>query len=225
MQVTNGNVVFSRTRKMGEFEPKKVEVMLSFTLGDGEDAESAVAQVGLLAQQRAMVMLGLPEHAPAQEPVQAAATAGLREQKPASTRKPKPPIVIGEPKVEAVAEPAADPTSLPADATQAADLASLDGAATTGAASPAASTGSASDLTSLDTGEVVTEDWSAAPADAKPISDKDLSDAVVRRNYELKNATIIRQLIGKYVVFPKGLREIEHDKRPAFIADLSKLAA
>ena len=58
-QVTGGRVTYSRTVKTGDFENKKVEVELTFTVADDSDHADILALVGRQAQTKAEEMLGL----------------------------------------------------------------------------------------------------------------------------------------------------------------------
>ncbi len=53
MVIENGKVTVGVTKNMGDYNQKKVEVVLSFQVQDGEDAESVVSAVVEMAERRA----------------------------------------------------------------------------------------------------------------------------------------------------------------------------
>lgn len=105
MTITNGQVVFSRTVKTGDYENKKAEVTLAFTLDEGMDAEATVAKVGAMAQDQALQMLGLQGANPKPQPAESAA------EKP--KRPPAPPKAADKPveKLKTEADPLAMETT------------------------------------------------------------------------------------------------------------------
>jgi len=59
VNITNGTVSIGQTVKTGDFENKKSEVSLSFTVSEGTDADMAVLRVATLAQAHLNKILGL----------------------------------------------------------------------------------------------------------------------------------------------------------------------
>ena len=62
-QITGGEVGFGRTVKTGDFENKRVDVKLSFTVGDGEDYSTILGLAAQQAHDKCHEMLGLRERA------------------------------------------------------------------------------------------------------------------------------------------------------------------
>lgn len=200
-QITGGKVLFGRTVKTGDYENKRVDVELAFSVGDNEDYKAILDLAAAQAHAKAHEMLGLrekplatPAPAPVEQPKPAEAkpqsgpvveTAGPKEAD-AKKRAKKPPVVADPAAVDVVAE-----QPKPAEPEPAND--------------PAA---------------VVEEEWAGAPAE---ITDADLMAAITKKNGEIKQPQAIRNLIGKYVPAPKPAREIPQDKRQAFLAELGAL--
>jgi len=59
MHITGGRVVFSRSVQPAQFENKKAEVELTFTLHEGEELGDALDEVGRLVEHKALEMVGL----------------------------------------------------------------------------------------------------------------------------------------------------------------------
>jgi len=206
-QITGGEVGFGRTVKTGDFENKRVDVKLSFTVGDGEDYSTILALAAQQAHAKCHEMLGLREKplpAPANQPAPGAngkvaptttgpivETAGPAEA--ANKARAKRPPKIEQP----------DPAAVDVAAEQ-----------------PPAKTPEPPKAAEPDPAAVVEEEWAGA---ASEITDADLMGAITKKNGEIKNPVLIRNLIGKYVPAPKPAREIPQDKRQAFLNELTAL--
>ena len=59
MQITSGRVLYSRVVQATQFEPKKAEVELSFSLAEGEVLADALDEVGRIVQEKALALVGL----------------------------------------------------------------------------------------------------------------------------------------------------------------------
>lgn len=59
MQITGGRVCYSRTVQPVQFESKKAEVELAFTLLDGETPEDALDEVGDIVIEKCLAMVGI----------------------------------------------------------------------------------------------------------------------------------------------------------------------
>lgn len=59
MQITGGRVVYARTVQPAQYESKKSEVELSFTLDEGEKLGNALEEVGEIVQEKALALVGL----------------------------------------------------------------------------------------------------------------------------------------------------------------------
>ncbi len=211
-QITNGKVAYSRTVKTGDYENKKCEAELQFSVNEGEAYDDVFAAAGAAAVSKVHELLGLaprtqpaPQAAPvavAQQPAQTgtsdkdrlAAQATATASAPAAARKPratKPPAA------------ATDPASIDEPQTLAAEMAAK--AATQPAADPA---GIDEDLFS---------------AEATEITDADLMNHITKTNGRVKDAKGIRNLIGKYVPSPGQAKDIPQASRKAFFTELDKM--
>lgn len=140
MQITNGSITFERNRKTADYEGKKASVTLSFLIAEGENAEVVASHVGVLAMNRALLMVGeqamtdalqpagqFPAHElPAAPPtVPAAATRG-RKSPPPSVTQPSPaaaPEAVSASSAAPLSDAASDPlaaTAVPATSAAAA---------------------------------------------------------------------------------------------------------
>lgn len=231
MFISNGSVTFGRTVKPADYEGKKVEVTLAFAIAEGEDAENAIASVSVIAHDRAMVMLMMPDKAigalPMPAPAETAAqpTGNVRE--PAKrTRRNLSEVVIGaaaiggEPSSTSIAPPsppAIPPNGDPADIGTASEGPTGGGSASSTsspAASPPASSPASADPATVD-------DWDAP---AKPVTQEDLVLACKAANGRLGNPVPIRALIAEYAGPPPAqAKDVPEAKRAEFIVKINAL--
>jgi hypothetical protein len=202
VQITAGKVIFARSVQPAQYETKKAEVELSFSLAEGEELGAWLDDVAAKAQAKALEMVGLK---PAQEA------------KPAATKKAevKPPTDDEKQKAKeafaakqrvgediAAAKTLAEKSNTAKTAIDGLDIASLQ------PGSPAPSLDPDADLL----------------ADVpKEVTDQDLVAAVTRKNQELKDPKKIHALRETFVKLPKGLRDIPAADRPRFLAELEAL--
>lgn len=59
LQITGGEISYGRTVKTGDFENKRVDVKISFSVGEGVDHETVLAMAGNTAHQHCMSLLGM----------------------------------------------------------------------------------------------------------------------------------------------------------------------
>lgn len=211
MQITNGKVTYGRTLKTGDYENKRVDVELSFSVGEGESYESILAQAAIAAHRKAHEMLGLsvlkgevPAGAGTKEAAASALNAKDAKQPPIEAKRPpgRPPKATPPPAVD---HPVlADPTVLedpkPAG-TKVDDLPKT------------------VDPLALD--ELAIDDFSA-PA-VEEITDEQLHSRLTIKNSTLKNPIMIRQLVLKYAGPGKSSVQIPQEKRVAFLAEVEAL--
>ena len=57
----------------------------------------------------------------------------------------------------------------------------------------------------------------------QPVTDKELMDAVTKKNAEIANPKAIKEIREKFVATPKGIRDIPADRRREFLEELAKL--
>jgi hypothetical protein len=212
MSITGGSVTFEQSRKLAEYENRKVSI--TFNVNDEQGAEAQVLAALATAQGYVFASLGLSK------PEVEAATANLSDTSEPKKRGPKPKT-----------PPATPPASVPPVTSAAAAAMMVEDATivkepTAPASVPQIRTGE----NRVDPAAVVEEDWSA-PAVAE-ITDVDLLSKIGRKNAELQAKAgpehaqsipvKIRGIVGKYA---KSAKEIPQDKRVAFIDELAALAA
>lgn len=207
-QVTGGSVLYSRTVKITEYEPKKAEVRIDFTTADeaGGAYEAILQQACDIAVAKAHEILGLTTVAP--KAGKGKNAAPVAETPPAD---PKPAAVVEE----------EIPLGNLTGGASAAD-ASKQAYADAQAAKAAGKGGSI--MADADPGNL---DDLLGPA-AKPITDEDLLGEITRKNAEIKNSAAIRALIAGHVPDaskPHQAYDIPADKRAAFVAALKDLKA
>lgn len=200
--ITNGTVKYGETVKTGDYENKRVDVELSFTLAEDEDADLAIAVVGSSARHQAGLMLTGCKTAPKANAAQAIVEEVVKTTK--APKAPKAPVKATD--ASAVDEPMETPAFLkgkmldPATGKPAAEV-----------ADPAAvEDDGLGDL--LGTG-------------AKEITDKELTDATQKCQSANKNSPAIRLALKTVgVVSPPGrIIDIPQDKRQEYLNELLKI--
>lgn len=204
-QITGGRVCYSRTVQPAQYESKKVEAELFFAVDEGEDHTAIFSRAAAEAHGKVYEMLGIkPADKPAISDKQRLAsektggdtgevvTGKPTAEKPARTKKTAPPPAKAE-----------DPASMGEPATTAP---SAPGAAPAAPANPA----SPADIE---------DEFDALPA--AEITDQQLSDAMSKKNAEIKDTRRLKELVGKYGVARS--RELPQDKRAAFLLELNAL--
>lgn len=101
MTITNGSVTFGRTIKTADYESKKGEITLHFTIDEGEAVEVAIDGIARNAQQHVLRLLAQPEVISDRDP---------SEPKKATKREPRHEIADKAVK-QALAETRAEPTA------------------------------------------------------------------------------------------------------------------
>lgn len=217
MQITGGKVIFQRSVQPAQYETKKAEVELSFTLSEGESLEGKLDEVSAIAQAKALELVGLkpatttvkptsvPATKPATEPkgktkadleVEQNAKLNGKEVKPVKEKKtpPKPPAenIMGDVEEITANISTGEERKDPAQVSEDDELLGLGGEA----------------------------------AD-EPVTDEELVSQVAKHNAKIKNPTAIKLLIAEY--FEKGgkvqpaLKLIPANKRRDFLDKLLKL--
>jgi hypothetical protein len=201
-QITAGKISFARSVQPAQYETKKAEVELSFSLAEGEELGAWLDDVAAKAQAKALEMIGLKP---------------ATEAKPATTKKAevKPPAEVQKEdskKTYAVHKATEEAKALAEKSNTAKDIASLD------------------DVHGVKGGEGIIGSLGHADPDAdlladvpKEVTDQDLVAAVTRKNQELKDPKKIHALRETFVKLPKGLRDIPAADRPRFLAELEAL--
>lgn len=200
MTITNGKVTYGRSVQPKDYETKRAEVEIAFTVADdGSDAQEKLDAAAQMAISKAHELLGLAAPAPATvAKVSAAANAGktkqdLAAEAQAATAATAPPKTRGR---KAAAPPA------PLAPEPEADLEN------TGA--PAGDN---------EMGEFADDLAGAAPE----ITDARLGE-LVRDQAQKVGPAPVRTLIGAYgAIAPKTYRDIPQEKRQAFVTELGKL--
>lgn len=205
MQITGGKVTFGRSVQPAQYETKKAEVEIAFTLSEGEALGATLDTAGSLAQSKALELVGLkpagaqppaakaPERTKADLEAEALAKAKGETEKAPKAPKAPPKTKPAETKADAattIEEPTRQISTAPEDRKP----------------------DPATDL----------EDPLSVPAAA--ITDAELTSAVTQHNAKIKNPTAIRGLIQKFVgKTPCTVVQIAPEVRAKFIEELKKL--
>jgi hypothetical protein len=237
MSITGGSVTFEQSRKLAEYENRKVGITFNVNEENGDRSVEQVLQALTIARSAVFVALGLPASADviSVEAVLGAAVGGEASGdadpakpagKPRGKRPPAVQVTTREtPKTDAEvkADAAATVVEKTTQGTNAAEVVEEVPTNPTGVTvgSTASSTPS-SDAATID-------ESLFAPAAAE-ITDADLLGRISRKNQELSKAlgpqapVKIRELIGKYVQAPKSARDIDQSLRTKFCTELEALA-
>lgn len=203
MSITGGLVTFEQSRKLAEYENRKV--LVTFNVTNEQGAEGEVSRALDIAKGLVYGALGLTV-APTPPP-QAVITGEVIPPAKTTTKKGKAKDAVPDPAAMGDA-PAQQQTADPASVV---DVAAVAGSAPAAAGAP-------DPLAFLN----------AAPA--APITDKQLAEATMKKNAELlpKHKEASRKLIGdhlgKFVAFPKGLADIPAEQRQSYLDGLAALA-
>lgn len=211
MQITGGKVTYLRSVQPAQYETKKCEVEIAFTLGEGETLSNQLDIAAKAAMDKVHEVVGLK-----------AAPASGASKVTTTPKNATPPA--HDPKADA----AANLTAREQKAKEQAAKTAKTPPATTGAA---ISTGGErkpnDDGLDFDLVPSAVE----VPASA-PITDKDLTAAVNKKHGELSKtlgqaaAPKVRGLIAEYAgELPKQLRDIPADKRAEFLVALAAMKA
>ena len=205
-KITGGEVKYGRTMKTGDFENKRVDVALSFTVDDGEDHAPILQAAAKEAHDKAHAMLGIKILAP--ETAKPLEASKVPEAAPKSKPGPKPKV---EPKPEPAKADALggkDPDTIPPGLSRVHDpLANVE-------LSPE--------------GEDLGFDEDAE-ASQPEISDAALSTAMNRKVAVLKDKhqgaapKLIKELINTFVEPPKKSHDIPQKLRGEFLKKLEAL--
>lgn len=196
MQVTNGTITYRRSIRPADFETKDATVVLSFTVEDGEKVETVMEAVAKLAQERALVMVGLKPSAGAVRPAAApaagepasrtvpggkeAAAASLNAKDQAVKKPPGVKTKEVEPQIAVNPEDRRDPEQV--------------------------------------------DDPALDLEDGPEITDAALIDEIKAVNKKINKPPEIKALIWKYVgKTPSQSAQIPKEKRAAFLEELKKL--
>ena len=207
MQITGGKVTYLRSVQPAQYESKKCEVEIVFTLGEGEVLGNQLDIAAKAAVDKVHEVVGLK------------VVTGTA--KVATTPKNPTPPPAQDPKADAAANMTAREQKAQAQANKAPKTPPSTGAAiSTGGERKPADDGLDFDLIPSTV---------EAPASA-PITDKDLTAAVNKKHGELAKtlgqaaAPKVRELIAEYAgELPKQLRDIPADKRAEFLVALAGL--
>lgn len=230
--ITGGKVTFTRSIQPAQFETKKAEVEIVFTMAEGASLEAGQAELNAaaeMAQSKALEMLGLKKATPVETATvtvddkaeKAAKAAAEKEAKAAADKAAKAAAAELEKASKAATKTKAD----------------LEKEAVAKAGGGAAVTDSAAVVT--DAAAVTEQNISVSPEDrkdpaaieddslfaAEPVSvtDAELRSKIMLKNEKLKNPLAIRQLVGKYVNAGQSSNDIPADKRAGFLVELEAL--
>lgn len=224
MQIMGGKVTYARTVQPAQYESKKAEVEISFTLSDGEEMGDSLDRAGNWAMQKCHEMVGITKPAPMAATAEKIAekVEAIAEGVKAAAEAPKDTKGKGKTQAEkdaAKAEAAAkmngkkataplpDPDALPDEPTQAIS--------------------SGEERVSPDDNDTSFLDEPSTPA--REIKDTELYEAAGKKNKELmpKHAgaspAMIKALVQKFVPLPKQLKDIPQEQRTKFLEQLAAL--
>lgn len=215
MPITGGVVSFEQSRKLAEYENRKVSITFNVNESEGVNATEQILAALALAQHHVFVALGLSKAS--DTPAAASIGAAEPEKKPTMTRKKPPAVnVVVEDK-----KPAADAAEVVDDAVVVSDTPTQ-----SGGANAASATGTTHDPAA------VTDDSLFSPAaEVATVTDAELLSQITRKNAALQvqigdqAPPKIRALIGKYVTAPKQAKDIPQDQRAKFLEELAAITA
>lgn len=225
MQIMGGKVTYARTVQPAQYESKKAEVEISFTLSDGEEMGDSLDRAGNWAMQKCHEMVGITKTVPVTataeklaEKVEAIAEGvkAAAETQKETKGKGKTQAEKDAAKAEAAAKmngkkaaaPLPDPEDLPNEPTQAIS--------------------SGDERVGPEDNDTSFLDEPSTPA--REIKDTELYEAAGKKNKELmpKHAgaspAMIKALVQKFVPLPKQLKDIPQDQRTRFLEQLAALA-
>jgi hypothetical protein len=195
--ITGGKVNYGRTVKTGDYENKRADAELSFTVDEGEQPVTGIEQASKLAFEAVVRILKL---APAASVAPATAPA------PAEAA----PVVV-QPITKADLEKAAKAPRAAPGKKKANEAINATGRSVEG--------GQPADPAEVDLGGQANFDAILAI-----IPDTDLTAACNTKHAEINDRDRIKGLVGKYVDQPKGpVISIPQEKRAAFLAELKTL--
>lgn len=223
-QITGGTFTYLRRSKTGDYEHNEATVNLNFNLGDGDEngesfldkaAAIAVAKVNQVLGTRPVAALPAPAIgaallaaavAPPKEPAAEPAAPKALPRRRGST---KPPVLdVGTITQEEIAAQVAETRAAEANAADMSEVEPNISATPEDRKDP----NNAADMASV-------EDWEA-PLDVE-VTDKQLIDAISRKNAELNQPQRIRAVIAKFVAPPGTYRQIPAEARAKFLQELS----
>lgn len=230
--ITGGKVIFGRTVQPQQFESKRAEVEIMFSVPEGADASAGLAmlnEAASLAQAKALELVGLKQSTPAPVGATVSKTVAEVTDKKADKAPTKTKADLEAEQKAALEAKAAAKDKADATAENEAKIkAALKQAAADAAAivddKPQISTNpeDRKDPAVVEDPAAITDE-SLFTADDTPVTDADLRTHIMKVNEKLKNGPAIRQLIGKYVKPGQGAAEIPMDKRKAFLTELDAL--
>jgi hypothetical protein len=209
-QIVSGTIKFGRTVKTGDYENKRGDVELTFSVAEGEDPAATLDAVSREAHDRLNKILGIRvagAPAPAATPITSVSTVQI----PVASAPGRTKADI-EKEVTAAATPKKGPGRPPKPPAPT-------------AAGPAPKP--ANDPLAIEPVEPVDPIEDLGGPAQTVITDKELSDAANRANTKTagKNVTAIRALNAKYGggPVPKGLRDMPQGNRAAYLEELAKI--
>ena len=200
-KITGGEIKYGRTVKTGDFENKRVDVALTFTVEDGEDHADIVQAAAKEAHDKAHAMLGIK----------------VTADKPVSATEPKP-----EPKADK-APAGRTKADIEAETTAALKTKAVKAPK---APKPAATTVAPPTAPAADDFSEFNED---AVESQPEITDAAMSTAMNKKVGELKVVhagaapKLVKELINKFVEPPKKSHDIPQNLRAEFLKKLEAL--
>jgi len=215
--ITGGIVTFEQSRKLAEYENRKVSI--TFNVNDEQGAEQQVIAALALAKLHVLKALGLATADAKVEDLAEVVPAG-KEKKPRAKAEQKASApTITATAIDNMVE--AENAALKPQIEKITEIMEKNGAAVK--ADPAAM----SDTSPSQTAE---DPLGFLNSPAATVTDKELTEAAIRKNAELKTKTpnhakMIRAVADQFAPFPKTLSDIPTDKRLEFLQKLGELKA
>lgn len=225
-QITNGTISHGKTLKLGEYENKRGDVSLSFNIAEGADPDHAIHHVKTMVHKHLAMVLDTPAPketaapAPAAEPEakksakkaaklpkeevkSAGDAADVEEYDRAPLPKPKNGVIeVDDPL--GIEEPVKAPKFIEKEVA-------------------AANAKAAAEVEDDDLDDLL----GTSEPEAKEITDKELQDAVNKKQAEVKNGPAIRKALGEFgIKSPPGrVIDLQQKDRPKFLELLGQIKA
>lgn len=204
-QVTNGVVKYGRTVKTGDYENKRADVELSFTVAEGENPEHAIFTVGNMAAAHCNAILNVPNETPVAKPAAAEAPKSVKKAAKVESKAEAPKaetVEVDEAEVPAILKgKMLDPTT----------------------GKPAMKNGEIVDNDPLGIDDGL-GDLLGIAEPAKEVTDVALHDATQKCQDETRNPLAIRKLLDSLgIKAPLRVIDLAQEKRPAYLEGLKKI--
>lgn len=220
MQITGGRVIFARSVQPAQYETKKAEVEITFTLAEGEELGTTLDRAAEVAQAKALEMVGLQK--PKTIQFGSAEPADMPGQNAQTLKSPRTKADLEREQTEALSAKAGAEKKPISKTPKTPPAARPDPAAVEEEAKPQISTGAER----VDPAAVGDPDDGLGDllGDQPVVSDADLTSAIGQHNAKIKNPIAIKALVTKHGGGnPPQVRAIPQANRNTFLEELKKL--